>query len=125
DLNKVLEYDALFIRETTNVNHHTYRIARMAKAEGLVVIDDPESILKCTNKVFLEEVLDKAGLKRPKSYISYRGNYKQIAETLTYPCVIKQPDSAFSQGVFKAKTFEEFITLSEELFKTSELLVIQ
>src|SRR5690606_37231671 len=38
DLGKVLEYDALFIRETTNVNHHTYRIARMAKAEGLVVV---------------------------------------------------------------------------------------
>ena len=33
---------ALFIRETTAVNHHTYRFARRAEAEGLVVIDDLE-----------------------------------------------------------------------------------
>lgn len=125
DIGKILEYDALFIRETTNVDHHTYRIARMAKAEGLFVIDDPESILKCSNKVFLEEILDKAEVPRPASVIAYKGNYKKISETLSYPCVIKQPDSAFSQGVFKAKTKEEFIKTMEELFKTSELLVIQ
>ncbi|MEZ5450398.1 MAG: RimK-like ATPgrasp N-terminal domain-containing protein [Thiolinea sp.] len=37
---QLLEYDALFIRETTALNHHTYRFARKAAAEGLVVIDD-------------------------------------------------------------------------------------
>src|SRR5690606_15001828 len=40
---RIAEYDALFIRETTSVNHHTYRFARRAAKEGLVVIDDPES----------------------------------------------------------------------------------
>jgi hypothetical protein len=53
DFSRLAEFDALFIRETTNVNHHTFRFARKAAAEGLVVIDDPESILRCTNKVYL------------------------------------------------------------------------
>ena len=46
DFSRVPEFDALFIRETTSVNHHTYRFSRRAFAEGLVVIDDPRSILK-------------------------------------------------------------------------------
>ena len=60
------EFDALFIRETTLVNHHTYRFARRAASEGLVVIDDPESILKCTNKVFLAELLSRHKMPMPQ-----------------------------------------------------------
>ncbi|MBZ0173438.1 MAG: RimK-like ATPgrasp N-terminal domain-containing protein, partial [Phycisphaerales bacterium] len=54
---RIAEFDALFIRETTYVNHHTYRFARRAEAEGMVVIDDPGSIRRCTNKVFLAETM--------------------------------------------------------------------
>ena len=35
------EFDGLFIRETTAIDHHTYRFAKKAEAEGLIVIDDP------------------------------------------------------------------------------------
>ena len=62
DYGRLAEFDALFIRETTVVNHHTYRFARRAAAEGLVVIDDPDSILKCTNKVYLAELLTRHDL---------------------------------------------------------------
>src|SRR5690606_11578313 len=55
DYARLSEFDALFIRETTYVNHHTYRFSRRAASEGLVVIDDPVSILRCTNKVYLAE----------------------------------------------------------------------
>ena len=121
----ILEYDALFIRETTNVMHHTYRIARRAEADGLVVIDDPQSIIKCTNKVFLEELLDRLKLPRPKTYIFGKTNYKTGLKQLTYPCVIKRPDSAFSLGVFKANSAEHFVEISERIFKNSELILVQ
>ena len=39
DYNRIGEYDAMFIRETTSVNHYTYRFARRGEAEGLAVID--------------------------------------------------------------------------------------
>src|SRR5690606_1457211 len=34
DSGRLAEFDALFIRETTSVNHHTYRFASRARAEG-------------------------------------------------------------------------------------------
>jgi hypothetical protein len=49
DAGRLAEFVALYIRETTSVYHHTFRMARRGQAEGLVVIDDPDSILKCTN----------------------------------------------------------------------------
>ena len=63
DYARLGEYDALFIRETTNVNHHTYRFARRAQAEGLVVIDDPESIVRCTNKIYLAELMTRHSVR--------------------------------------------------------------
>lgn len=39
DWNRVSEYDALFIREPTNTDHYTNRLARKAESEGLVVIE--------------------------------------------------------------------------------------
>src|SRR5690554_3778939 len=59
DYASLAEYDALFIRETTAVSNHTYRFAKQAEREGLVVIDDPTSIMRCTNKVYLADLLRK------------------------------------------------------------------
>ena len=42
DFDELIQYDALFIRETTFVNHHTFRFAKKAQSLGMVVIDDPE-----------------------------------------------------------------------------------
>ncbi len=125
DYKTISEYDALFIRETTAVNHHTYRFARKAAAEGLTVIDDPISILKCTNKVYLAELMKKHNINTPKTIIINKANAKQVLETIEYPCVIKLPDSAFSKGVVKAndqKAAEEFC---RNFFKTSDLLILQ
>ncbi|WP_225986325.1 ATP-grasp domain-containing protein, partial [Janibacter melonis] len=74
DYRRLSEFDALFIRETTSVNHHTYRFARRAQSDGLVVIDDPVSILRCTNKVYLAELLTKAKVAIPKTMIIHRQN---------------------------------------------------
>ncbi|MBN0252814.1 RimK family alpha-L-glutamate ligase, partial [Pseudomonas aeruginosa] len=43
DYARLAEFDALLIRETTRVDHHTYRFAEKAEREGLVVMDDPAS----------------------------------------------------------------------------------
>ncbi len=52
---QIIQYDALFIRETTAIDHPTYRLARKAEQEDLVVIDDSTSILRCCNKVYLHD----------------------------------------------------------------------
>ncbi|MDT1852802.1 ATP-grasp domain-containing protein, partial [Acinetobacter baumannii] len=62
DYARLAEFDALFIRETTAINPHTYLFAKKAESEGLVVIDDPSSILRCTNKVYLADLLRLHGI---------------------------------------------------------------
>ena len=119
------EFDALFIRETTSVNHHTYRFARRAAAEGLVVMDDPESILRCTNKVYLAELLRKHSIPAPMTFILSRENLESAADRVEFPCILKKPDSSFSQGVIKADNREEFLRETARLFEKSDLLISQ
>ncbi|WP_205500713.1 RimK family protein [Rufibacter psychrotolerans] len=125
DYRRLSEFDALFIRETTSVNHHTYRFARRAHAEGLVVIDDPVSILRCTNKVYLAELLTKAKVNIPKSMIIHRDNCCKVVGELGLPCVLKKPDSSFSQGVVKVKTEEELAEQLKEMLAESDLIIGQ
>jgi glutathione synthase/RimK-type ligase-like ATP-grasp enzyme len=125
DFGRIAEFDALFIRETTGVNHHTYRFARRAKIEGLVVIDDPDSILKCTNKVYLAELLARHRIAAPQTAIINRGNLQAMSASIPLPCILKQPDSAFSQGVVKASDRAEFIASATRLLEKSDLIIAQ
>ena len=125
DYGRLTEFDALFIRDTTFANHYTHRFSRRAAAEGLVVIDDPDSILKCNNKVYLAEILARHRIRAPKTLLVHRDNVNQIVSTLALPCVLKQPDSSFSLGVVKVETAEELIARVNGLLDKSELIVAQ
>jgi glutathione synthase/RimK-type ligase-like ATP-grasp enzyme len=125
DYGRLTEFDALFIRDTTFVNHYTFRFSRRAAAEGLVVIDDPDSILKCNNKVYLAEILARHRIPAPKTLLVHRDNVKQIVPLLGLPCVLKQPDSSFSVGVVKVRTEQELPAKVNSLLDKSELIVAQ
>jgi len=125
DYGRLAEFDALFIRDTTFVNHYTYQFASRAAAEGLVVIDDPESILKCNNKVYLAEFLGRHHLPAPRTLIVHKGNVGEIIPALGLPCVLKQPDSSFSMGVVKAETEAELYARLSALLDKSELVIAQ
>jgi glutathione synthase/RimK-type ligase-like ATP-grasp enzyme len=125
DFSRIPEFDALFIRETTAVNHHTYRFARRASAENIVVVDDPTSIVKCANKVYMAELLKKANIAIPKTLIVHKGNKDELIDTLGLPCVLKQPDGSFSIGVVK---INDRVSLEDELehfFSQSDLIIAQ
>ena len=125
DYHRLAEFNALLIRETTAVNHYTYRFARRANADGLVVIDDPVSILRCANKVYLAEILAKAKVPSPKTMILQQAKTDEIITQLGLPVVLKQPDSAFSLGVKKAETRDELDQFATEMLKESELIIAQ
>jgi len=126
DYGRLAEFDALFIRETTAVNHHTFRFARRAAAEGLVVIDDPDSILRCGNKVFLAEALERHKVSMPRTRIL--SNVEQadiVAQDLGLPLILKQPDSAFSMGVHKVHNVDQMRDEVERLLEVSDLIIAQ
>ncbi len=125
DFARLPEFDALFIRDTTFVHHYTYRFARRAAAEGLVVIDDPDSILKCNNKVYLAELLARHKLPAPRTLVVCRDNIDQIVPTLSLPCVLKQPDSSFSVGVERVDDEAALAARVAELLGHSDLIVAQ
>ncbi len=126
DFSQLSEFDALFIRETTNVNNHTYQFSRTAYAEGLVVIDDPWSILRCSNKIFQNERLKQNKIKTPATLILSKTNYKNSTPiNLNFPLVLKQPDSAFSLGVEKVDNREQLNASLKRLFRLSDLVVVQ
>lgn len=125
DYSRLAEYDALFIRDTTRIDHYTYRFAKKAESEGMVVIDDPMSILRCTNKVYLAELLRANKIPAPKTVIAGRQDLDAAENQIGYPMVLKVPDGSFSQGVFKAENRAEFEDKANRLFKQSELILVQ
>lgn len=125
DLNRLSAFDALFIRQSTEVNNEAYAFARKAQQEDLALLDYPDAILKCCNKVFMAEALENAGISIPKTLIVHKDNKGEILKQTGLPVVLKSPDSTFSYGVKKAKTTEEYEELIQKMLKKSELIIAQ
>src|SRR5579859_3929152 len=125
-LAELAEYDSLFIRETTSIDNHTYRFARRAWQEGMPVIDDPISMIRCTNKVFLVELLQQNQVPTPPTVILAEDtDLAKAIDELGLPLVVKIPDGSFSRGVHKIETAAEFKRICDELFEETDLLLAQ
>jgi len=112
------------------VNRKMYRgamrsiLSELIRQDRLVVIDDPTSILKCTNKVYLNELLTLNGIPTPHS-VTFRKNEQEKLASLSFPYVLKLPDGAFSQGVKKVNNQEELNSWLREFFLKTDLLIAQ
>lgn len=126
DLPSLAEFDALFIRSTTAIDNITYRFARRAEQEGMPVIDDPTSMIRCTNKVYLKELLEKAGIAMPPTeIIDRKSDLADVFARLGAPVILKTPDGSFGLDMVKAATLEELQAGAARLFKETALLVAQ
>jgi glutathione synthase/RimK-type ligase-like ATP-grasp enzyme len=126
DLPRLAEFDALFIRETTSIDDHTYRFARRAMQEGMPVIDDPISMIRCTNKIYLHELMISNGIAVPPTVIlAGMHDLPRATDELGFPMVLKVPDSSFSRGVKKVDNQAELSVLAKEWFEDTDLLLAQ
>jgi glutathione synthase/RimK-type ligase-like ATP-grasp enzyme len=128
DYLRLAEFDGLFIRATTNIDHYTFRFAKRAENEGLVVIDDCASILRCTNKIYLADLFRINSVASPRTLVLYKNRPEQLDEleaSLGFPIVVKIPDGSFSRGVEKAANLAELKAICERLFRESTLLLAQ
>jgi glutathione synthase/RimK-type ligase-like ATP-grasp enzyme len=125
-LAELAEYDGLFIRENTSIDNHTYRFARRAWQEGMPVIDDPISMIRCTNKVFLMELLGQNKVPMPPTLIlADAAGLPKAMDELGLPLVVKIPDGSFSRGVHKVSSAAEFRRITDELFEETDLVLAQ
>ena len=124
-LERLPEFDGLFIRAGTDVAGYSYEFARRAESLGMPVVDDPDSILKCTNKVFLSELMSRHRIPEIKTMVVHRENLAQVIPALGLPCVLKLPDSGFGLDVLKIEAEDQLESQAQKYFAISELLIAQ
>jgi glutathione synthase/RimK-type ligase-like ATP-grasp enzyme len=124
-LERLPEFDGLFNRASPEVNGVIYEFVRRAESLGMPVVDDPESILKCLNKVYMHELMSRHRIAQPKTLVVHRGNVDQVVATLGLPCVLKLPDSGFGLDVVKIESEDRLRHEAERFFEVSELIVAQ
>lgn len=122
-LERLDEFDALFNRASPE--GIIYEFVRRAESLGMPVVDDPESILKCGNKVYMQELLNRHRIATPRTLIVHRSNVDEIIPTLGLPCVLKLPDSGFGLDVVKIESEDNLRKETERFFSQSELLIAQ
>jgi len=122
-LERLPEFDGLFNRASPE--GIIYEFVRRAESLGMPVVDDPESILKCGNKVYMQELLNRHRIATPRTLIVHRGNVNEIVPTVGLPCVLKLPDSGFGLDVVKIESEDTLRKETERFFNQSELLIAQ
>jgi glutathione synthase/RimK-type ligase-like ATP-grasp enzyme/gamma-glutamyl:cysteine ligase YbdK (ATP-grasp superfamily) len=125
ELHKLSEYDALFIRALTGVSEPAFQFALRAEALGMPVVDDSQSIIRCGNKVFLDELLRREEIPMPRTRIVTRHTPWDEVAALGLPLVIKLPDGSFSSAVHKVASRDEFRRHADDMFRRSPLIIAQ
>ena len=90
-----------------------------------MVIDHPESIIRCGNKVYQAELFERHNIPAPTTMVVHEGNVGEVAAAVGLPCVLKRPDGSFSPGVARVETQPELRAPGPDLFEESELVVAQ
>ncbi len=122
-LERLPEFDALFNR--AGPVGVIYEFVRRAESLGMPVVDDPESIVRCGNKVYMHELMNRHRIATPRTLTVHRGNVGEIVPMLGLPCVLKLPDSGFGLDVVKIESEDNLRKETDRLFKESELLIAQ
>jgi len=128
DSTRLMEFDALFIRTTTSLNHYTFRFSQIAEQYDIAVIDDPTSIIRCTNKVYLNELFAKEKISSPESLLLFKSgltSFEEVKEKIGLPFILKIPDGSFSLDMKKITSDEDMKRCTDELFEKSEILLAQ
>jgi glutathione synthase/RimK-type ligase-like ATP-grasp enzyme len=130
DISEIPKYNAVFIRATTDPLNTAYIVSKTAWTLGLKVIDDPESIQICANKIHQYSLLEKFGVPRiPTVFLNrdelHHKNIVDIFDNLGKPVVIKAPYTSFSRYVEKAACETSFREITKRFFKKSDVLAVQ
>lgn len=130
DIRKIPQMDALFIRARTDPMNITYVASRMAAFADIPVIDDPQSIQVCSDKVNMYMHLARAGVAIPRTLFLSRGDIhpsrvRDIMDDLGTPLVLKEPSTSFSLRVERVEDPAAFIRIARRYLKMSDWVVAQ
>jgi glutathione synthase/RimK-type ligase-like ATP-grasp enzyme len=83
-------------------------------------------MIRCTNKIYLMELLATNQVPMPPSVMLADGrDLGRAADTLGFPLVVKIPDGSFSRGVHKVETMAALKEIYDKLFEETDLVLAQ
>ncbi len=130
DISEISEYDAVFIRATTDPLYTAYIVSKTAWELGRKVIDDPRSIQICGNKIHLYDLFKTHNVPHiptlflNKEELRHR-KFLEVFDTLGKPVVIKAPYTSFSRYVEKVACETSFRDVAKRYFRKSDVLAVQ
>jgi glutathione synthase/RimK-type ligase-like ATP-grasp enzyme len=129
-LSEIPKYDAVFIRATTDPLYTAYVVSRTAWVLGLRVVDDPESIRICANKIHQYRLFEKYDVPHiPTLFLNkeefHHRQIEEIFELFGKPVVIKAPYTSFSKYVEKVSCETSFREVAKRFFRRSDYIVVQ
>jgi glutathione synthase/RimK-type ligase-like ATP-grasp enzyme len=130
DMFKIPQYHALFIRALTDPLNATYVAARMAQLHGLRVIDDPESMLICCDKVNMYRHLMHHQVPIPATTFLGKSDLTlhkgaELLDIMGSPLVLKAPNSSFSLYVERVSSAREFVRVGKRFLRRADRVVAQ
>ena len=130
ELKYLTNYDGVFIRALTDPLNTSYVVARTAEMAGMRVLDHPESIRICCDKVNMYARLRARGVPMPETRFLADNevtaeNAAELFESLGAPLVLKAPNSSFSAYVDKVATAEAFVKVGKRFLRRADRLVVQ
>jgi len=130
DINKIPKMDALFIRARTDPMNVTYVAARMASFHNIPVIDDPQSIQICGDKINMYSHLIKKQVALPKTVFLSKQDLSvecvtHLFDTLGTPLILKEPSTSFSLRVERVTDIAGFFRVARRFNRLSDWIVVQ
>jgi glutathione synthase/RimK-type ligase-like ATP-grasp enzyme len=130
DMHKIPECDALFIRALTDPLNSSYVAARTAEFHGLRVIDDPDSIYICCDKINMYRHLINAKVPLPETAFLDETDLTlqkgmELLDRLGSPFVLKAPSSSFSLYVDRVEMPEDFVKVGNHFLRRADRIVAQ
>jgi len=121
DIEYLDQCSGLFIRDTTHPNNYTYQFATRAEQLKIPCIDSSINIMRGCNKIWQWECFKKYNIPHLNTQLIFpHANIE-----LDYPCVLKIPDSCFSQGVFLVNNKYELLKLLKSNSEINTQLLMQ
>lgn len=129
-VSEIPKYDAVFIRATTDPLYTAYVVSKTAWELGLKVVDDPESIKVCGNKIHLYALFKKYDVPHiPTIFLKkdelHHKCLLDVFDMFGKPVVVKAPYTSFSRYVEKVACETSFREVAKRFFRKSDVLAVQ
>ncbi len=130
DIKRIARLDGLFIRSRTDPMNISFVAAKMAEFHNIPVIDDPDSIQICSDKINMYLHMMKNGVPIPRTLFLQKKQLlpeyvEEVLDQLGTPVILKEPSTSFSARVEKVVTVPEFLRVAKRFIKLSDWIVAQ